>query len=424
MLVARYTDRLEVEWGKPVRIVTAHPINKKYEMEEFDFYKELHDGNAYCRNLYSSCMNGWRIAFPGHPLGGYYGSGLAQLEEWNSLTKKINCFSSHKLTEGESNCLIWHYPDFRYVLKKWSGSLQEAMEVLSIWLEHPEIELLLSAGYTNIAFSHAFWRLTEKKRKDICRWLRAHDFKNYTISEVQQRIKWHLEDEEWKAFEDWNNSHFGIKVGYELYKYLKKQEEKLSEADKYQFGKWIKETYSDYKKSFESPYNFHDFKDDYWKYPKDLFAFHTRVNEEINTAIQVERNERAIEAAKKEKSCIRRLKRVADKYAPYNAELDGYSIFFSGNMKDWNYQAKELHQCIVASGYYRRMANKECLIAFIRQEGIPVATAQLYAGEKIGTWRIGQFYANELDRTNCRPSEEVQAVFNKWLETVPIKEAI
>ena len=70
------------------------------------------------------------------------------------------------------------------------------------------------------------------------------------------------------------------------------------------------------------------------------------------------------------------------------------------------------------------MAKKKYLIAFIRQEGKPIATAQLYAGEKIGTWRIGQFYANELDRSNCRPSDEVQAAFNKWLETVPIKEVI
>ena len=42
MLICHYTDRLELEWGKPVRIVTAHPINKKYQDEEYDFYKELY----------------------------------------------------------------------------------------------------------------------------------------------------------------------------------------------------------------------------------------------------------------------------------------------------------------------------------------------------------------------------------------------
>lgn len=424
MLLCHYSDRLELEWGKPVRIVTAHPINKKYQDEEYDFYKELYNGNAACRNLYSSMTNGYRVAFPGHELGGYFGNGKAQEEDWSSLKKKISCFPSHALKEYERNMLIWAFPGFVYVLNKWKGSLAEVMEVLSIWQKNPEIELLLAGGYEQIAMNHAFWRLTEKKRKEICKWLRSHERFNYSLSEVQQRIKWNLDDNEWANFQTWNNSHYGPKVGYELYKYLKKQEEKANPDTYKKTCDWIKETYTDYKKSFESEYCTHDFKDPYWKYPKDLWAAHTRVNDEINAAIALEREQHRLEQEKDKRNCFKRLRRVAEKYGKYNAEVDGYSIFFTGSMKDWNYQAKELHQCIVASRYFEGMAKKKYLIAFIRREGIPIATAQLYAGEKIGTWRIGQFYANELDRSNCRPSDEVQAIFNKWLETVPIKEAI
>lgn len=44
----------------------------------------------------------------------------------------------------------------------------------------------------------------------------------------------------------------------------------------------------------------------------------------------------------------------------------------------------------------------------------PVATAQIHTD---GT--IGQFYANEIERDNCLPSDEVREAFNKWLEAVP-----
>ena len=33
--------------------------------------------------------------------------------------------------------------------------------------------------------------------------------------------------------------------------------------------------------------------------------------------------------------------------------------------------------------------------------------------------KILQFYANELDRNDCKPSEEIQTAFNKWLDNIP-----
>lgn len=425
MLIAYYTDRLEIEWGKPVRIVTAHPINKKYADLEYDFYKEMDDGNAVCRNLYSSSMNGWRVAFPGHKMGGYYGNSIAQIDAWGTLDKKIKCFPSKMITESDFNILVWCFPDFKYVLKKWKGSRAECMEILSIWQKHPEVELMLAAGYTNIAFNHAFWRLTENKRKEICNWLRHNPYSNYLLSEVQQRIKYKLDQEQWNEFRQWNNTHYGPSVSYDLYKYLKKQEEKLNPITQRPMCQWIKETYIDYKKSFKSPYCHHDFNSDYWKYPKDLFEFHSRLNDEINTAISEERAARQAEKEKDERNVFQRLRRVVKKYEQFNADVDGYQIFITASFKDWKLQAKELHQCIVGSGYYKRMAKRECLIVFIRQSEKPIATAQISIGEKIGTWKIGQFYADERGGpSKSTPSKEVQTAFNKWLSTVTVKEAI
>lgn len=428
MLICHYTDRIELEWGKPVRIVTAHPINKKYSDREFDFYKELDDGSVLCRNLYSSTMAGWRIAFPGVAMGGYYGNSIAEEDPWGSMEKKILCWPSKLLTESEKNILIWVYPDFKYVLQKYKCSKFEAMEILSIWQKHPEIELMLAAGFINIAFNHAFWRLTDKKRKEICNWLRHNphpEFTAYTLSEIQQRLKYNLTEEQYLEFRNWNNSHYGPAVNYELYKYLRKQEEKANPDTYKKACDWIKETYSDYKKSFSSPYCHHDFKDPYWKYPKDLWEAHHRLNDEINTAMQEERAAREAERAKDERNVFQRLRRIVKKYEQFNAEVDGFNIFFSSSFKEWKEQAKVLHQCIVGSGYYKGMAKRQYLIAFIRQDEKPIATAQLFIGEKIGTWKIGQFYADERGGpNNSRPSAEVQTAFNKWITTVTNKGVI
>ena len=81
---------------------------------------------------------------------------------------------------------------------------------------------------------------------------------------------------------------------------------------------------------------------------------------------------------------------------------------------EWQRQADALHQCICAAGYYQGTADGNYTIVFIQKEGVPVATAQVYPDG-----RIGQFYGDEIDRTNCAPSDEVRAAFNKWLEVVP-----
>lgn len=163
MLIARYTDRLDVAWGKIERVVTAHPINKKYSHMEYDFYKENEDGNVSCRNLYTSAMCGYRIAFPGTvDYSGYCGLDKCTEEDWRELDSRIKCFPSHDLTEAEKRQFIWNYPDFRYVLQKWSGSVARTLEALRIWKQFPEIELLLAGGYENIAFNKNFWRLSEK----------------------------------------------------------------------------------------------------------------------------------------------------------------------------------------------------------------------------------------------------------------------
>ena len=79
-------------------------------------------------------------------------------------------------------------------------------------------------------------------------------------------------------------------------------------------------------------------------------------------------------------------------------------------MEDIIYQADFLHQCLITAKYYEKMAKKNCILVFIKKDDEPIATAELNKEDK-----VVQFYGNELDRSNCKPNEEIKNIFDNWL---------
>lgn len=71
-------------------------------------------------------------------------------------------------------------------------------------------------------------------------------------------------------------------------------------------------------------------------------------------------------------------------------------------------QADVLHQCIITAKYDEKVINNTCLIVFVRENGIPRATAQVY---KNGN--IGQFYADEKAK-DIHPTEDIKKAFGQW----------
>lgn len=202
---------------------------------------------------------------------------------------------------------------------------------------------------------------------------------------------------------------------------MKKQQKKFKSTfndEKHAFNE-LMNVYSDYTRMlFRSD---HNVKDDYWRWPSDIQAFHDRLREEERIKREAERlaeaereRTRQIERVKKDKERAKVLKNIEKKFKSFCSIIDGYSIFVTSDYEEWQKQAKALEQCICAAGYYQSMADGRCTIVFIQKEGVPVATAQVYPDG-----RIGQFYGDEIDRANCTPSDEVKEAFNKWLETVP-----
>ena len=165
-----WNDRFEVRDGHIFRIVTAYWYD-----HELDVYMESDDGRYWRRNMYQSCLRGWCVAFPGMKFYERGDPAIAELENWCALPRPGN-FGGGNLTEEDKDVICSVYPSFRYTLNKYkqykfSQTIVRwhTMEVLIKWIEHPQLEYVLAAGYNRVGMSKYFWRLKEEKRWASCK---------------------------------------------------------------------------------------------------------------------------------------------------------------------------------------------------------------------------------------------------------------
>ena len=363
-------------------------------------------------------MNGWLISIPGEQYTRYGYSYTAQDEEWSRHNEPLNFWATYgqkELVKQMEELCIELYPDFVYVTKKWTAvTTAQLMEALTIWKEHPDIEFLLAMGFEEIAFSPAFYRLGDEKKKAYCRWMRQNpECKDIVFKKLQTIMCHGLSCKEWNDYQDFINYGYysdKITISYPIYKYLAKQIKK----DPGYAPDEIMKLYDDYKSMVRRAG--HDLKEQYWKFPSHLKTAHDKVMEElrlIEEAKRIAREKAEAEALRKNQA---RLKALAKKFKDVAEVVDGYAIFISTDYDVWLKQAEVLHQCICSGGYFQKMARGDCTIIFIQKDGNPIATAEILKNGK-----LNQFYADERSGTpgGSLPSAEVKAVFNKWLEAVP-----
>lgn len=387
MFVCDYEDRITIVYDKLCRVITATAKRKGYQYKTLDVYREFETGECECRNLYFSMYGGYRVSFPGD-VDCY--RNITELQFYDNCNK-IKCFPCRPLEESEKDLIISHYPDFKYVLQKWNARTENVFIALSFWKEHKEIELMLAAGLENIALNKAFWKYTEKKRKEIVSFLVKSDerFKKLYLKDLLTVIKNKITYEDFMEYKNWFCSN---KTSYDGFRYLQKK----GIAD--YSGAVL---YQDYKSLLRQTK--HDKKSNYWLYPKDLQKKHDELREEVARINALKDKEKL---KLKQEDYIKAVKKWLDT----SKEIDGYSIFVPEDVTEFQFQAEYLHQCLISCDYVSKVIRKECVLVFIRKNDLPIATVQLLKDKK-----IGQFYADEHDRQNCLPSDEVRAVFNKWL---------
>ena len=428
--VTSWADRIVYEDGYIWRVLTASWYDRKHDKwYDCDVYKENDAGEAYSQNLYTSMWGSYSVAFPGLPINTnrnsyWYDESIAEEEGFCADNSRRLIGGSLPITQAEKDIICDLYPDFIYMFQKWDFMNQrEVMDKLIIWLEHPELEFVLQAGFERVGMNKNFWRLTEANRKATCLFMRQNpQFKNLTLQEIRQAMKADSPQEYGEylaAVPSWERAKCGAygehSISFNDYKYLIKVQKKTRKPKGLTDTMYFNELIGEYQDYMHMLYRSeHDNSDEYWVYPSDLHAFHEKLVEEERLKREAEELARKLKREEEMRKKQALLKAISKKYKGLDKVVDGYSIFITSDFEEWKKQAEKLNQCIVAAGYYQKMVDQKSTIVFIQKDGEPMATAEISQAGK-----ILQFYANELDRTDCLPSEEIQNAFHKWLDDVP-----
>lgn len=410
MHIPIWSDRITLDKKKNeiVRIINARsnqkiiPGLKKGEQTNFDCYKQYETSPDVCRNLYRNFYNYLGVEFPNETVWNYRTKRHVRrgYDEWDEVGCNLNIDTPFYPTEREKKIICDKYPAFRYVLNKWSGTRSQTMKVLKVWKEHPEVELPLSLGYYDIIFCKSFYTMKKEDLKKCYKYMNENRELNLSISDLKIIIK-HGEE---------------VADMYCRAKRIMGRRVKLNEL------KWIVTQYDNYYKdeSCSMRYDFEDYqrlckyfnkdmKDEYWAHPKNL-------KERVNSLRVQRENIRKLEEAAELKKKMTRYKRVIKQFDGWDKTVDGYNIIIPKTVEQWQKQASVLHQCIIRMNYIDEV-NKNYVLFFILKGDTPIATCEV---TNLLEKKIGQFYADEFDRSNCLPTPEVRNAMLKYLDELKV----
>lgn len=406
-------ELLEDEAGKLYLEYTAEHETKTHRNDAvLDVYRVHEDGTCEGRNIYYSCYAGYIVKFPNEYHSYYYGNSRVGIEDYETC-RPIPFPCHEKITEGHKFLISRKYPEFAsYVLPHIKCKyLDNVFHILQAWIQHKEVEYLVKCGYYTLISNKSFWKMTKNMTKKVSRFIMKNPGLDLCLRDIQLILRENLTTEEVIQY---RNSPFR-KYSYKVYLYLKKQSEKCYEGNDSRTAY----QYADYRAMLSN--SAHNPDEDYWKYPSNIAEFHDRLVDEETARREAARRQYELEHAAEMEHQERIEKAKAIKLAKGFhkraeswpcLEIDGYTIYATSDINEWEKQAKILHQCILSARYNERMANGNGDIIFIRKNGKPIATAQVY-----GYKEIGQFYADEHSGTpkGSLPTDEVRAAFNEYL---------
>lgn len=396
--ITKIESRLEWEQDKLVLILKNY-----WKDEELDIVKLYQDGKMLGRNITCSDIAGWVYWSPKDK---YYSEPYGVDDWWEITTNSCSLLYYGKSTTlYTEQAKLFENSEFKYTFKalttNYNPSDYGTMLVYQKWLEHGNlVELLIKAKQLDLALSKAIYN----KPKKYLAFLRKATKSYGSITELEADMKG-VDACTYKY----------CKRNLELTKYLTKQ------GQFYHF-------YADYIKMCKKLNK--NLNDEYWKYPSDLRERHDIVLEQYNEVLRAEREvhqqryleyqQRYLEQQRintekeKEKALSIQNKMSSLIINQMMKTINGYQIYISNSVQDMIDQAKELHQCIIACGYYERVADGKELLLFVKKDGVRLATCEMFYDK-----RVGQFYGDERDRDNCLPSDEIKNAMNEYIALLP-----
>lgn len=341
-------------------------------------------------NLDFSVFGGWLVAFPDEKERHYYyGNRVVKLYkyyEWSKLPT-LSFYEPSDLKDRMKEV----YPEYKYLIEK-AGTIRydELFKIMRIAKQTGKlsiIEWLLENNQKNLITLN---NLKTNFNADIFNFIKENKEISYLdIRAVKLAVKEGVDYHSAKIAVDYYFSDLKLR-DYLLTQTLKRNDTSY---------------YNDYKKMCKRLKK--NWDDPYWRYPKDLIKAHNKVMAEI----------KAMEQAKKEaenKNIIEKILSKKKGSLKYNFIDGNYQVYFPYEFSDIEQQAEELNQCLITAEYYKKYANNKSILIFVKYKNKRYATCEIDS-EK----HIKQFYRNEKDRLNCSATPVLQAVMDKFLNTLP-----
>lgn len=389
-----FIDRTEIYNNKPCRIVRAFYENLKGTKNfEEDVIREYIDGECEMSDhLYYSYQCGWIVSFTGENNRIYYYSYKVEKPYWSKINKKYMPNLSISYSDKVDIDMLIKYDDsLKYLLLKIDKNIKLSVlfSLIQHYKKYSNIETLCQKGLYRLALNTNLQRLGKKKLNQVINFIKDNPGvnENTLLKDIQVCIKNNI------RYEDYDKFIFSD-GDVELFKYLKNKKIDIS-------------YYCDYISMCKKAG--HDVDDPYWKFPNDIYKAHNKVMEQIKN---IELSNGKIRDGL--------LLEVTKNMAKYDSIVDGYRIFIPNKFSDIEKQCDILYQCLIRNNYVNKMINQEEVLVFIWKDGNPIATAQVFYDTK----EVGQFYGDERGHnqgSDCKPSQEVEAAFYKWLKNVEIK---
>lgn len=414
-----YFLRFEIENENELVLINQACYKQRYEIQDYKYKLDIYKYNlttkkAYVRygNVHYVNLGGWLVDFPNEKCktryGYYYGYNsqipLCDYEE----TSRINGLEYGRLEmsyDRVKDLFLKSKPELKYLLNKIDFynprmTIWKLLDLIDMWYLHPsEVETLAYLGFYNIATNKSLYRLGKAKKKEIINALKYFNSDKGMLSliSVQNFIKSGMKYEEWYTYMCWNNWRTQGRYidDIETFRYCQRKN-----IDKYRYHDMLAMAKN----------QGHDIEDEYWKYPNDPNAMHDRL---LETKQELERIEREKEL-EREKQYWLQLKKIAVKNK-LDSGVDlgnGYTLFMPYEYEQYKKSADELHQCILASKYYSKVAQGKSLLIMIWHDGKPSSTCEIDFDKK-----ILQHYGNELNREDCKPTEFEQEAIKQFLAT-------
>lgn len=387
------TERLVLDRGVLCRVVTAHGIVKGVA-HHLDVAKIYEDGRQLSRNIEHQPMAGWTVGFPGEKYRErhYCRDWVQKLQPWQKSYTGLSNLCWQSPSESDKAVFLKQYPEFRWIFAKSDLSTRDYFHLLPYWKKYPhETEMLLANGYVQLALDGRLWHAKDKK--PVLEWIRKNPcIRNPHLDGVRCCIRFGCTYDDWREY--YARQSRKCRVEYDVFHWLdSRNRASYSEMSLYRdYATMAKEAG-------------HDMRESYWRFPKNLRKAHDKVMAEVA----------AIKALKKAEE----LKAKGEKYLKavsgwLGKELHvgngGMRVYIPESVDDIVFQAEALKQCLVTADYIGKVIDGRCVLVFVRYHGRPVATAEILPGGK-----LGQFYGNESDHANCKPTKAATVALNEWM---------